>query len=135
MQEKELRESMKEGYIEWVGHKKNVIPLLAESDIVCLPSYREGLPKALIEAMAIGRPIVSTDVPGCRECVTDGLNGFLVPSKDAKALAVALEILFRDKDLRIKMGEASRTKMMDELSLDKVINETLDFYNEVQSSN
>ncbi|MES2417264.1 MAG: glycosyltransferase family 4 protein [Bacteroidota bacterium] len=133
VQELELKKSMRDGYIEWIGHKKNIIPILVASDIVCLPSYREGLPKSLIEAMAIGRPIVSTDVPGCRECVTDGVNGFLVPVKNAAALADAIEVLLKDKDLRIKMGVASRSKMLNELSLDKVINSTLDFYKEIKS--
>lgn len=126
--EDKLKGAVKEDYFSWVGHKKDVRPILIESDIVCLPSYREGLPKSLIEAMAIGRPIVTTDVPGCRECVDEGYNGLLVPSKDATALANALEKLINDKDSRIKMGNASRDKMMSELSLEKVLTDTLNFY-------
>jgi glycosyltransferase involved in cell wall biosynthesis len=133
--ETELRKSMSAGYIEWIGHKSDIIPLLAAADIVCLPSYREGLPKSLIEAMAIGRPIVSTDVPGCRECVVDGLNGFLVPVKNAEALADAIEVLLNDKDLRVRMGEASRVKMLSELSLEMVIKQTLGFYKDVLNLN
>ena len=80
------------------------------SHIVCLPSYREGLPKILIEAASCGRPIVTTDVPGCREVVTDGENGYLVPAKNAEALKDALVKLIRDEEKRIKMGKASREK-------------------------
>ena len=63
-----------------------MFPIYTDSDIVVLPSYREGLPKSLIEACAVGRPIVTTDVPGCRECVKSGYNGYLVPAKDSRAL-------------------------------------------------
>jgi len=127
---KELHAAERDGYLTWKGHEKNIIPSLIESDIVCLPSYREGLPKSLIEAMAIGRPIVTTDVPGCRECVEDGYNGFLVPVKEVKPLAAAIEKLLADGMLRLEMGIASRKKMEAELSLSQVITETISFYND-----
>lgn len=126
--EKIISGYLKEGFIEWVGFQKDVRPFLIESDIVCLPSYREGLPKSLIEAMAIGRPIVTTDVPGCRECVDEGVNGYLVPVKNVNSLAIALEKLLSNYDLRISMGKASRHKMEAELSLEKVVSETMIFY-------
>lgn len=126
--EEELKNACIKDYLEWKGHNKDVRPVLIESDIVCLPSYREGLPKSLIEAMAIGRAIITTDVPGCRECVEEGRNGFLVPPKDAEALAEALERLILDKELRTRMGKASREKMVEELSLEKVLEETITFY-------
>jgi len=119
------------GYIEWLGYTTDIQPSLIMSDIACLPSYREGLPKSLIEAMAIGRPIVTTDVPGCRECVDDKVNGFLVPVHDGKALAKALETLMLDPELRIEMGKASRQKVISEMSLQQVIAETFQFYEQI----
>jgi len=127
----ELQNHLVGEYIVWEGFCSDVKPILANADIVCLPSYREGLPKSLIEAMAIGRPIVTTDVPGCRECVEQNYNGLLVPPKDSRRLANALETLLLDADLRLRMGENSREKMVKELSLNKVIADTLAFYQEV----
>lgn len=124
----ELESFITDDYIIWLGHHSNVIPLLQHSDIVCLPSYREGLPKSLIEAMAIGRPIVTTDVPGCRECVDHGINGYLVEVKNPEDLAKHLKILINDESLRIQMGKASRVKMEKELSLEKVLKETIEYY-------
>ncbi|WP_114793139.1 glycosyltransferase family 4 protein [Niabella yanshanensis] len=126
--ESELQRMLIPGYIEWIGHQKDVRPLLEEADIVCLPSYREGLPKSLIEAMAVGRPIVTTNVPGCKECVEHEVNGYLVPAKDHVALAEALGKLLSDKDSREKMGRLSREKMVEELSLKKVISSTFEYY-------
>jgi glycosyltransferase involved in cell wall biosynthesis len=95
-----------EGIIEWWGPRSDVDRILADSHIACLPSYREGLPKSLLEALAAGRPIVATDVPGCREAVRNGQNGFLVPSHDAVALAKALEVLIGDGALRQELPPA-----------------------------
>ncbi len=129
--EARLRESLVPGYIEWLGHRIDIKQILAGSDIVCLPSYREGLPKSLVEAMAIGRPIVTTNVPGCRECVVEEENGFLVPDKDAEALAVALQKLLNDKELREKMGRASREIMTNHFSLRSVLDQTYAFYQSI----
>jgi glycosyltransferase involved in cell wall biosynthesis len=123
-----LQHYLEEGYLTWIGYQQDVKSVLINSDIVCLPSYREGLPKALIEAMAIGRPIVTTDTPGCRECVDDNINGFLVPVKSIRELAEKFEVLIDDESLRWRMGKASRDKMIKELSLENVICETKRFY-------
>lgn len=128
LSEQELKSYEVPDYIEWVGHKENMRPELEMADIVCLPSYREGLPKALIEAMAIGRPIITTDVPGCRECVDDSINGLLVPAKNPEALADAILTLVNDEILCLRMGLKSREKMLAEMTLDKVIQQTFDFY-------
>ena len=96
--------------MEWWGWQDDIATILSMSHIVCLPSYREGLPKILIEAASCGRPIVTTDVPGCREVVTEGENGFLVPAKDPESLKEALLKLINDPDLRTEMGKASREK-------------------------
>src|SRR5690606_24828257 len=105
--------------------------LLAASHIVCLPSYREGLPKALLEAAAAGRPIVTTDVPGCREVVRDGENGVLVPPRDAPALAAALRPLLTDRPLRAEMGRRGRERAEREWGSDVVLRQMLALYADV----
>lgn len=106
----QLTQWQKEGNVEWWGWQDDVPTVLSMCHIVCLPSYREGLPKILIEAAACGRPIVTTDVPGCREVVRDGENGLLVPAKNAEALKDALLRLIENKEMRESMGNASREK-------------------------
>ena len=123
-----------EGVIEWLGHREDIPMLLAQSHIVCLPSYREGLPKSLLEGLATGRPIVATDVPGCRETVHNGLNGYLVPAKDALALANALEKLIRDKALREAMGTESRKLAESEFISARIEAETLEVYFQMTNS-
>jgi glycosyltransferase involved in cell wall biosynthesis len=118
-------------YVIWIGYQNDIKSCMEKADIVCLPSYREGLPKALIEAMAIGRPIITTDTPGCRECVDEGSNGFLVPIKDSDILAKVINLLLSDQELRNFMGEESRKKMVKEFSLKMVIQETFLFYERV----
>ncbi|PWS28192.1 glycosyltransferase family 1 protein [Pedobacter yonginense] len=115
-------------YLDWQGFRTDVKHIYQQSDITCLPSYREGLPKSLIEAMAIGRPIVTTNAIGCKECVDDRLNGFLVPVKSSKILAEKLKLLIDDAQLRINMGLKSREKMVKEMSLAHVISETFKIY-------
>jgi len=116
-------------YIKWLGHCTNIKEILQDSHIVVLPSYyKEGLPKSLIEAAAIGRPIITTDSTGCRDTVIDGYNGFIIPIKNSKILAKKLEILIENKDLRITMGNNSRNFAENNFSLDIVINSHLNIY-------
>ena len=119
-----------ETVVEWWGQRANMPQILAQAHVVCLPSYREGLPKALLEAAACGRPIVTTNVPGCREIVRDGDNGLLVPVCDAPALAEALARLIADPDMRRRMGERGRALVVGEFSQERVIAETLAVYRE-----
>lgn len=128
LHESELKEMLVPGYIEWVGYQKKMIPVYTSSDIVVLPSYREGLPKSLIEACAIGRPIVTTDAIGCRECVNDEVNGFLVPVIDSKSIASALRKLFDNEELRLQMGKKSRELAEEDFSIDSVIEKTFAIY-------
>jgi glycosyltransferase involved in cell wall biosynthesis len=128
--EAELMEKCVTDYIKWLGHRKDVKDIYNQSDIVCLPSYREGLPKSLIEAMAIGRPIVTTDAIGCRECVDDGVNGFKVPVKDYMQLSDKIKLLLLNENLRLTMGIRSRTKMINEFSLKEVMTQTFKLYEE-----
>lgn len=120
-----------QGVVEWWGYRDDVPLILQRSHVVCLPSYREGLPKVLIEAAASGRPIVTTDTPGCREIVRDGENGFLVPVHNAVALAKALRKLIKDPLLREKLGKRGREIAVEKYSIDKVISQTLALYNEM----
>jgi len=126
--EEELRRMLVDGYITWIGNQKDMYPVYCDSDIVVLPSYREGLPKSLIEACAVGRPIVTTDVPGCRECVDEGVNGYLVPLKSVKELADAIEKLILSSEDRRIFGIASRKKAEEEFSIKNVIERTFSIY-------
>ncbi|WDF57140.1 glycosyltransferase family 4 protein [Mucilaginibacter sp. KACC 22063] len=126
-----LMDMLDHDYIHWVGFTNDVKSLIKASNIVVLPSYREGLPKSLIEACAIGRPIVTTDAPGCRECVIDKYNGYLVPVKDSVVLAEKIEMLIRSKDLRLMMGKNSRSYAEENFSIHKVVNDTINIYHEM----
>jgi len=124
----QLRAWQAEGVVDWLGHRQDVATILAGSHIVALPSYREGLPKALLEALAAGRPIVTTDVPGCREVVVDGENGLLVPPRDAPALAEALSRLILNAALRRRFGAAGRRLAEREFATELVEQATLELY-------
>lgn len=114
--------------VEWLGHREDIAGILAQCHIVCLPSYREGLPKSLLEALATGKPVVATDVPGCREIVRDGDNGLLVPVRDKAALAAALGCLLEDPALRRRFGERGRVLAESEFCSQRVIEPTLSLY-------
>lgn len=119
-------------YIQWLGYRTDVKELLAKASIVAFPSYyREGLPKSLIEANAIGRPIITTDSIGCRDTVEDGRNGFIIPIKDSDALAEKLRVLLTDEVLRVRMGKAAREIAERDFSLDNVVAKHLAIYDEL----
>lgn len=135
LKEKELNALCDGKYIKWLGFRKDVKELLESSHIVAFPSYyREGVPKSLIEACAIGRPIITTDSIGCKDTVDDGKNGYLIPVKDSKALAEKLHLLIEDKVLREEMGKHSRQKAEKEFSIDEVIETHLKIYNELAAN-
>lgn len=129
-----LDEWVAEGLVKWLGHVDDMQALLATTDIVVLPSYREGLPRGLIEAAACGLPLVTTDVPGCREVVTDGVDGLLVPARDADALAAAIARLHDDAELAARLGQAARTKALAEFDEKIVIARTMAVYRELLPS-
>lgn len=130
--DKQLHHWHEEGDIEWWGRCDDMPTVIAQSHIVCLPSfYGEGVPKVLIEAASCGRPIVTTDAPGCREIVQDGVNGFLVPVRDATAVAEALRKMIESPELRSQMGARGRELVKREFTLDKVNTETLKVYEEL----
>ena len=124
----ELRSWDAEGVVEWWGRRQDMPAVFAAATVVCLPSYCEGLPKVLLEAAASARPIVTTDVPGCREIVRDEENGFLVPVRNAEAIATAIERLLRDERLRERMGRRGRQIVEEEFSVERVVSETLALY-------
>lgn len=106
--ESEMRGWVTEGVIEWPGQVTDVRPWIAEANVFVLPSYREGLPRSTQEAMAMGRPVITTDAPGCRETVEQGVNGFMVPVRDSDALAQAMLTFVKQPELIAPMGAASR---------------------------
>jgi glycosyltransferase involved in cell wall biosynthesis len=121
-----------EGVIEWWGFQEDMPAVFAGTHVVCLPSYyREGVPKVLIEAAACERPIVTTNMPGCREIVRDGRNGLLVPPKDSEALAEALREIITRPTRREEMGKRGRELVKEEFSLERVVNDTMAVYDEV----
>lgn len=129
--EEYLRDWEEEGYVKWLGYQKNMIDIYKNSHVVVLPSYREGMPKSLIEACAIGRPIVTTNAIGCKECVEESKNGYKVPVKSVKELAEAIEKLILSKSDRIRMGNYSRQKAEKEFSQEKVIKRHIEIYEEL----
>lgn len=108
-----------EGIIEYLGVTRDVRPYVGQANVIVLPSWREGLPCSLMEAMSMGRPIVATDVPGCRDVVVDGKNGFLVPVRTPEALAKALESFLEDGALAACMGKEGRAIAETELDARK----------------
>jgi len=120
------------GAIEWWGHREDVADVLRQSAVVCLPStYGEGVPRGLLEAAATGRPIITTDTPGCRDVVHHDVSGLLVPPGDAAAFAAAVERLLRDPELRARFGAAGRALAVAEFSEERPIRRTLQLYREL----
>jgi glycosyltransferase involved in cell wall biosynthesis len=122
-----------EGLVKWLGQVDNMALLLKNIDVMVLPSYREGLPTVLTEAAASAVPIVASDVPGCREVVTNGENGFLVPVKNYKALADAIAFLQDNPTLCAQFGEKSRQKALSMFDERITTNATIKIYNELMS--
>jgi glycosyltransferase involved in cell wall biosynthesis len=129
----QLEEWSKSGVVKWLGERADIPQLVTKSHIAVLPSYREGLPKSLIESAAIGRPIITTNVPGCREVVKEGENGFLVSVRDAKKLAEAIKKLTNNPKLLTTMGKKSRLMAEQEFSIQEVISKTLALYSKIGS--
>ncbi len=113
---------------KFFGFRQNVAELYSKSNIACLPSYREGLPKSLAEAAACGRAVVTTNVPGCRDAIEPNKTGFLVPAKDAQALAEKLEFLIQQSDLRNKMGLAGRSLAKAHFDIKKIVADHMQIY-------
>lgn len=126
----EMARMVKDGAVEWLGKVSDMPALLTACALVCYPSYYgEGIPKVLLEAASMGRAMVTTDHPGCREVVRDGENGFLVPVKNAQATAEAIQKLLNDQSLRNQMGRASRARAEAEFDVKLIVARTLSVYN------
>jgi glycosyltransferase involved in cell wall biosynthesis len=126
---RELDELLQRYPVKWLGQVEDMPALYREASVVCLPTYyREGLPKALLEACACGRAIVTTDVPGCREVVEHEVNGLLIPVRDAHALADALQALIDDPERRARFGLAGRKRVEEQFGVERVIAQTIALY-------
>lgn len=120
-----------EGFVRLLGYRTDIAEQYAAANIVCLPSYREGLPKSLVEAAACGRAVVTTDVPGCRDAIIPGVTGVLVPVKDAAALADAIQHLINDPALRERMGRAGRQLAEESFAIEKIVEQHMTIYREL----
>jgi glycosyltransferase involved in cell wall biosynthesis len=126
-----IQEWVSSGLVQALGHVHDMPALFHSVDIVVLPSYREGLPKGLIEAAACGLPLITTDVPGCREVVKDNVNGLLIPVKDPVALARAIGRLCEDPELRARLGAAARAHVLARYDETIIIRQTMSVYDEL----
>jgi glycosyltransferase involved in cell wall biosynthesis len=127
----QLRRWQEQGVVQFLGHREDVASLFAQAHIVVLPSYREGLPRVLLEAAACARAVVTTDVPGCRDAIDPGVSGLLVPPANAVALAAAMERLICDRPLCEAMGREGRALAEREFSIHRVVCEHLALYREL----
>lgn len=128
----QLTEWGREQGVDWLGYRDDLPQIIARSDIVCLPSYyREGIPMILLKGASAGKPLVTTDTPGCREIVRDGRNGFLVPPRDPVALADALETLLRNASLRESFGREGRNMAVEHFAMEKVVAQTFAVYEDL----
>ncbi|WP_202980226.1 glycosyltransferase family 4 protein [Marinobacter fonticola] len=132
--EEQVTSWRKEGVVELPGYRSDIAAEYAASHIVCLPSYREGLPKGLVEAAACGRAVVTTDVPGCRDAIEPEVTGVLVPVKNSVALADAIQILVNCRERRIQMGRAGRELAEREFAIEKIVDQHLNIYRELLSN-
>jgi glycosyltransferase involved in cell wall biosynthesis len=121
----------REGLLEWWGARTDMPEVLAASHVVCLPSHREGLPKSLLEAAACARAAVTTDTPGCRHAVVDGVTGIVVPLRDPVALAGAIDRVTSNDALRHGMAQRARERFLQEFTLAKVLDKTLAVYDDL----
>lgn len=129
--EQTLRGWVDEGLVTWLGHVDDMAALFGAVDIVVLPSYREGLPRSLVEAAACALPLITTDVPGCREVVSDGVDGLLVPVRNGDAIADAIQKLLEDPAWARRLGEAARSKARNYFDERIVVERTLGVYEEL----
>ncbi len=130
----ELNRINDDAIVEILGYQKDIPALFANSHIICLPSYREGLPKSLLEAAAAGRAVITTDVPGCRDAIIPNKTGLLVPVRNSEALANAIQNLIQNSAKREKMGKAGRELAEKNFAIEKIVNAHLNIYTELNNS-
>ena len=127
----QLQRWQAEGLVEWWGHRLDMPDVLRTAHVVCLPSYREGLPKVLLEAAACGRPMIAADVPGCREIAIHNETALLIPPRDPARLSEAIEQLATDRDLRERLGRRARELVCSIFAIEHVNAQTLTVYREL----
>lgn len=130
----ELEEWERDGYIRLLGYREDISQQYAAANIVCLPSYREGLPKSLVEAAACGRAVITTDVPGCRDAIIANVTGILVPVRDAHALADAIQELLANPDKRLAMGAEGRKLAEANFSIENIVGQHMKIYEDVMQN-
>lgn len=128
LSDEEFARWRQESWLEDLGFQKEMAKIYAKAHVVCLPSYREGIPLTLIEAAACGKALLATDVPGCRDVVTDGETGLLIPAADSPALKNALKKLITDKDLRDNLGERARAMAIERFAKEPLVKRNLGVY-------
>ena len=128
----DLEKIKKDSSVDIIGFHEDIPSLYSKSHIICLPSYREGFPKALMEAAAAGRAVITTDVPGCRDAIIPNKTGLLIPVKDSEALANAIEILIKNIEKRKAMGKAGRVLAEKEFKIENIVEEHLRIYSDLQ---
>lgn len=131
--EKWLLEQTDGETVKWWGHQDNIKSFIQKTDVVVLPSYHEGLPKILLEGASMAKPIITTDIPGCREIVTNGENGILIPARNEKKLAEAMYFMIEYPEKRVEMGRKGREKVVQEFSDDIVIKKTMEVYDKIMT--
>ena len=129
--QEELQQWESEGVVELLGFRSDIAQQYAAANVVCLPSYREGLPKSLVEAAACGRAVVTTDVPGCRDAIIPDKTGLLVQVRDPVSLADAIQKLVENPELRNCMGSGGRALAQEEFAIEKIVDQHLKIYREV----
>tara|TARA_Y100001970_G_C14240127_1_gene864390 strand:- start:2037 stop:3188 length:1152 start_codon:yes stop_codon:yes gene_type:complete len=124
-----LKEFLLNKNIEWIDYQKDIYPFYKKCSIVCLPSYREGMPKSILEAASVGRPVVTSNAIGCKESVLNNVTGLIVPIRNIKKLAHSIEILIKNKNLRVRFGKNAREFAEENFDLNEVKNRILNIYN------
>ncbi len=123
---------LSKGNVLWLGHRDDILLLTAMSDIYVLPSYREGIPRTLLEAASMAKPIITTDTVGCREVVSEGQNGYLIPIRDSVSLKKKIEYFLDQPDKRKIMGENGRIRAIEEFDIQNVIKQYMALYHRVE---
>jgi glycosyltransferase involved in cell wall biosynthesis len=126
--EEQLEEWNRSGVVEWWRQQQDMPQVYLKSTVICLPSYAEGLPNVLTEAGACGRAVITTSAPGCRQAVSDGVNGLLVPVRSSSALSAAIERLLNDPELRARLGAAGRERAVREFSQEIILKQMIEVY-------
>lgn len=130
----ELENWCTQGVVDYLGFQRDMATVMKRSHLVVLPSYREGLPKVLVEAAACGRAVITTDVPGCRDAIEPGISGMLVPVRDVSALADAMETLINDSELRRRMGQQGRKLAERAFAIEGIVDQHLTIYRTLEDN-